>query len=92
MDFDELLKEHRLRVQEAVSIIEKAVQANRRVYEIECEAEVLMTPGNARCGRQLYSACWPLLNEECFDDWLHYLRGAGILDDFEPRGIKERAG
>jgi hypothetical protein len=92
MDFDELLQEHRRRVQEAVSVIEKAVQANRRVYEIECEAEELMTPGNARCGCQLYSACWPLLNEECFDDWLHYLRHNGFLDDFKVNDIRDRTG
>jgi hypothetical protein len=92
MDLDELKKEHRLRVQEAVSVIEKAVQANRRVYEIECEAEECIPPGTTRCRHQLFSACCPLLNEDCFDDWVHYLRCTGILDDFETKDINERAG
>jgi hypothetical protein len=87
MDLDELIEEHRPRVQEAARVIERAVRANRRVFEIECEAEDLMPTGDVRCGRQLVSACYPLLNDECFDDWLHYLRRSGILGDVESKDI-----
>lgn len=73
MTEQELLREHRRRVQEACAIIKQAVEANRRVYEIECEAM------EHEC--ELSSACWPLLNEECLKDWLEYLRVKEILDD-----------
>jgi hypothetical protein len=83
MQKEEVVREHRRRVGEAVKLIEKAVAANRRVYEIECQADELMPPGTAHGGLELHSACYPLLNEECFDDWIHYLQSIKILDDCE---------
>lgn len=78
-----LVKERRRRVKEAIPIIAQAIQANRRINEIERKCEELLPSGPPLRGGLVFDACPQELNDERLDDWLDFLKLCGIVDESE---------
>jgi hypothetical protein len=76
-----LIKERRRRVEEAIPIIEKALQANQAIHDIERMSEELLPEGTALSGSLAFDASFHALTVERFRDWLHFLRAFQILDE-----------
>jgi hypothetical protein len=80
-----LAKERRRRVEEAIPIIAKAIQANRRIHEIERKSEELLPSGTSLRGSLVFDAYLQEFDDQRFDDWLDFLKLCGIVDVSEMR-------
>jgi multidrug efflux pump subunit AcrA (membrane-fusion protein) len=78
-------EEYQRRVKETAAAVAQAVEANEKLRELLRKAEELLPPSEVQRGFLRFDCCWPELNGERFEDWLHFVALAGRLDVDELR-------
>jgi hypothetical protein len=81
-------EEYRCRVGETVDAVANAVEANRRLRELNRKAEELLPQAEVRRGFLRFDVCWPELNDERFEQWVRFLSLIAGLDMDELRKAK----